>query len=61
MLADWLTVEDTVFSNFTYVEPLHSREWALRFTQLWISHLKEYGVTPLEEGTDPDLLERLHG
>ncbi|NGX32073.1 MAG: hypothetical protein K1060chlam4_00111, partial [Candidatus Anoxychlamydiales bacterium] len=59
-ILDVSCVENTVFCNITYVEPLHSREWALQFVLHFIRELKfalHDRLTLVEYGTDKDILE----
>ena len=59
-ILDVSCVENTVFCNVTYVEPLHSRQWALQLVSHFIRELNlalQDRLSLVESGTDEDVLE----
>ncbi len=59
-LLDVSCVENTIHCNITYVEPLHSRKWALQLISQFIHELNlvlHNRLTLIENCTDKDVLE----
>lgn len=59
-LLDVSCVENTIYCNITYVEPLHSRKWAIQLVSHFIHELQlvlPNRLTLVESGTDKDVLE----
>lgn len=60
VLLDVTCVENTVYCNATYVEPLHSRQWAVQFVLDFIHEINlflEDRLILIENSTDKEVLD----